>query len=379
MIAVVASSLTLVATGVAAQDMVPLVPVAQAESYVGTVRARDVNGLSYGVRGCIARVSEAALRDQVATAGQMLVELDDAQSQLALRTAEARLSDLKAAVEQRELDVAAAVAAERRRDEELAFVSKEFDRNQAMFRRGLINETTMEGVERRMMDARFAADLSREAVASARSARARADIAVEIGALDLRTAEIAHEDLVLNAPFDGVLVGFEPRVGACVTEGALAGQIYDPERKAVDVYVLIARLSGADAATVARGAQVTVRRGNGQGCGGSITWIDTEADLESQYVKTTIDVEQACAAALFLNEAVEVEMAPGADVYKVPTTALIEDTVYLGDEDGALDPVRVEVLQRSADGIVARIPGAAGRLVAADALDDRIVERLPPA
>lgn len=279
------------------------------ESYVGTVRARDVHGLSYGVRGCIASVSDSAVRDQIATAGQPLIKLDDAQAQLSLRTAQARLSDLRAAVEERVLSADAAEADTRRRDEELAFVSKEFERNQTMFRRGLINETTMEAVERRMMDARFAADRAREALATANSAVARARIAVEIGELDLKTAELDQADLTLTAPFDGVLVGFDPRVGACVTEGAFAAQLYDPKRKAVDVYVLISRLSDTETA-VTRGTDVTVRRGNGQDCGGQITWIDTEADLESQYVKTTIDVEESCAAALFLNEAVEVWLTP---------------------------------------------------------------------
>ncbi|GAA4221074.1 hypothetical protein GGQ68_000307 [Sagittula marina] len=44
----------------------------------------------------------------------------------------------------------------------------------------MINETTMEAVERRMLDARFGADQAREAIASAQLAYTRAEIAVEI-------------------------------------------------------------------------------------------------------------------------------------------------------------------------------------------------------
>ncbi|MBP0483554.1 efflux RND transporter periplasmic adaptor subunit [Sagittula salina] len=362
---------------VAAQEMQSLQPIERTESYVGTVRSRDVNGLSYGVRGCIAQVSEDALRNQVASAGQVLVELDDSLSQLALKTAEARVADLKAAVEERDLSLAAAEADVRRRGEELAFVAKEFERNQTMFRRGLINETTMEAVERRMMDARFAAEQAKEAMAAARSARARAEIAVQIGELDLETTRIDHAGLVLTAPFDGVLVGFEPRVGACVTEGALAAQLYDPKRKAVDVYVLISRLTRTDATAVTRGAQVTVRRGNGAACGGQITWIDTEADLESQYVKATIDLDETCAPQLFLNEAVEVEMPGGGDLFRVPAGAVLEGTAYLGSGNNAtLEPVAVEIVNREGETLVVRLPGAAGRQIAVDALDDAVTARL---
>ncbi|WP_370311352.1 efflux RND transporter periplasmic adaptor subunit [Sagittula sp.] len=355
-------------------EVVRLDPVsAPQESYVGTVRARDMYGLSYGTTGCIVGISEEAKRMQVAKAGQVLVELDDKHSQLALKTAEARLAELRAAVEERQLAVTAAENDDRRRAEDRAFVAKEFERNQTMFRRGLINETTMEAVESRMMDATFAAEQAKEAMASARSAKARAEISVGIGELELQTAEIDHEDLQLVAPFDGVMIGFEPSVGACVSDGALAGQIYDPSQKSVDVYVLISRLSAQDATGVSRGAEVTVRRGNGQTCGGAITRIDTEADLESQYVQTTIDVDEACAPELFLNEAVAVEMNSGPDAFRLPETALLEGSVYIVNEEReTLESIAADVVSREDGAVVVRLPGMAGRLAVVDAMSEGV-------
>ena len=350
-----------------AERLVPT-PGALLETYAGTVRASEISGLSYGARGCIVAVSDDAKRRRVAEAGQVLVELDDQRSILALTTAEARLQDMQAAVEERQLSIEAAIADRSRREQELEFVSREFQRNSAMFRRGLINETTMEAVERRMMDAKFAAERAQEALDSATSAKKRAEIAVEIGRLEQQSAEIDHEKLILSAPFDGVLVGFEANAGDCVQEGELAAEIYAPSQKAVDIFVLISNLSATRPTGVAIGEAVSVVRINGERCGGTITRIDTEADLEAQYVRTTIDVEGPCAEGLFLNEAVEVEAGKAGldDLYTVPTGAIQGDNrVFLVDEETSrLVAVVAEIVMRGEWDSVVRLAGAEGRLIA---------------
>ncbi len=357
----------------AAQDLVLAVETARlqkdadapAEVYVGTVRASELLGLSYGARGCILTVSEEAKRAKVASEGQVLVELDDQRSQLALRTAEARLLDLEAALAERALAVDAARADDRRRAEEVEFVAKEYERNLTMFRRGLINETTMESVERRMMDANFTAERASEAVDNALSAMKRAEIALEIGRLDMQTAELNHEMLVLEAPIDGVLIEFDPKEGACVQEGELAGQIYEPHKKAVDVYVLVSDLSATDPTGIFIGAPVTVTRVNGEVCGGTVTRIETEAELESQYVNTTIELDEACAPDLFLNEAVEVVAAGqgGTATFTLPSTALQGETVFLVDEStGTLEAVEAEIVRRGMVDSILRMTGVDGRL-----------------
>lgn len=280
------------------------------DTFFGTVRASDIAGLSYGARGCIVEIHEAAKQGRTAREGDILVRLDDQRAQLALRSAQARVAELEAQVEERQLAISAAEADGRRRAEELEFVSEEYQRNSIMLGRGLINETAMEAVERRFMDARFTAERADEAILSAIAAKGRAEIALEIGRLDLETARLGQEDLVLAAPFDGVLLGFEPNMGDCVQEGERAGQIYAPDRKAVDVYLLISRLSAEGSAGMSVGAAVQVKRVNGEICGGQITRVDTEADLENQFVEATIEVEPTCAQGLFLNEAVEVETLP---------------------------------------------------------------------
>lgn len=302
-----ALALGLAATGAVAQET-------EAEfqpfTFAGTVVAREITGLSYETGGCIVSVSDSARRTGAAESGQLLVELDAQDAELALETAKARVADLEAAVAEKQLAIDAAEANVDRRAQELAFVGKEFARNEQMFRRGLINESTMEGVESRMMNADFAADQAKETLASAISAKKRAEIALDIGQLDLQSQQVAHAALQLRAPYAGVLLGFAPNVGDCVSAGASAAQIYAPEKKSVEVFVRVDQLVAQQSSGVTIGAPVRIARINGQACGGSFTWIGTEADLEHQYVKSSIEVDEDCAAALYLNEAVEVETLP---------------------------------------------------------------------
>ena len=285
-------------------------PTFEPITLAGTVVASAISGISYETGGCIVDVSEPARTAGTAIAGQVLVQLDAQAAELAHETAKARVADLQAAVAEKQLAIDAAKANVKRRAQELALVSKEFERNEKIFRRGLVNESTMEGIEIRMMSTTFAADQAKETLASALSAKKRAEIALQIGVLDLQAQEDRLEALTLRAPFDGVLLGFEPNVGDCVNAGASATRIYAPTKKAVEVFVHVNQLMAKTSAGIAIDAPVRIARINGDSCGGTFTWIGTEADLENQFVKSTIEIEEGCAAALYLNEAVEVETLP---------------------------------------------------------------------
>ncbi|KMW59471.1 putative RND efflux membrane fusion protein [Candidatus Rhodobacter oscarellae] len=284
-----------------------------AETYFGTVRASEIDGLSFEARGCIVEISDAAKTARRAAGGQVLVRLDAQRAELAVVTAEARLAELAAQVEERELSLAAARADDLRRQEERDFVEEEFQRNSVMLGRGLINETTMDGIERRFMDARFTAERAKEAISTAEAALKRAQIALEIGTLDMQSAQIDLSKYTLSAPYDGVLVGFEASVGDCVQDGALAARIYKPDQKSVDVFLPIRRLAAPEASALSIGGAVTVERVTGETCGGAITRIDTEADTETQFVEATVEIDPACAPGIFLNEAVEVQPVETAE------------------------------------------------------------------
>ncbi|MCG6901849.1 MAG: HlyD family efflux transporter periplasmic adaptor subunit [Rhodobacter sp.] len=348
------------------QRLVP-VSASTSETYFGTVRASKIFSLSYGARGCIVEVSESAKDERVVQTGQVLVKLDDQRSQLALRTAAARISELATAIEERQLAIEAARADDRRRKQELELVSGEFERSSVMLGRGLINETTMDAIQRRFMEANFAVERATEAIANAETALKRAEIALEIGKLDMQSEEINLAHFLLAVPFDGVLVGFDANVGDCVQEGELAARIYAPDQKSVDVFFRISQLTAPRASGLSVGAPVKVTRINGQECQGTITRIDTEAETESQFVETTVDVDPSCAPNLFLNESVEIEAAQIAsdDTFRVPNSAIDgSDTVFLVDEDAMrLVAAKAEIISRQTRETTIRIPDAAGRLL----------------
>ena len=196
--------------------------------------------------------------------------------------------------------------------EEQDFVDREFERTRVLFQRGLVNETALETAERRKLDATFTVDRTEEALERAISARSRADIALEIGQLEVQARQLDLEALTVRAPFDGVLLNFEPNIGDCVSAGSLAAQIYAPDEKSVETFVFVDQLVDTASGGVVVGNPVNVVRINGQTCPGIFSLVGTEANLESQNVKTTIELDAACAKTLFLNEAVEIETLPAS-------------------------------------------------------------------
>ncbi|MDG2402016.1 MAG: HlyD family secretion protein, partial [Amylibacter sp.] len=113
----------------------------QSINLAGTVIAENESGLSYEAQGCITEVSHDAVNSGLAIKDQVLVKLDDRTSQLALKSAQARAGDLKAAVEESEFSITVAKADLSRSKEEFDFVLREFDRTNVLFKRGLVNET----------------------------------------------------------------------------------------------------------------------------------------------------------------------------------------------------------------------------------------------
>lgn len=276
-------------------------------SLAGTVFASNETGLSYQTGGCVAKVSSQSLETGKAYRDQVLIELDDRNAVLALKTAKARLLDLKASVQDSEFSIEVAEADIGRVQEEFQFVEREFERTKVLFQRGLVNETTLESAERRKLEATFAVQRVKEAHRRSLSVKARALIALDIGELELEARQIDLDELIVRAPYDGILLNFEPNIGDCVSQGSLAAKIYKPQEKSVETFIFVEQLVNAQKIGVIVGNAVNVIRTNGQICKGVFSLVGTEADLESQNVKATIDLDPSCSPSMFLNEAVKIE------------------------------------------------------------------------
>ena len=278
----------------------------QAVSLSGTVFANNETGLSYQTGGCISEVSSQSLTTGKAYEGQVLVELDDRNAILAFKTAEARLLDLEASVEDSDFAIEVAKADVGRVEEEFQFVEREFERTKVLFERGLVNETTFEAAERRKLETTFSVQRAKEALGRSISSKTRSLIALDIGKLDLEGRKLDLDDLIVRAPHDGILLEFEPNIGDCVSQSSLAAKLYRPEEKSVETFIFVEQLVNAKEIGVAVGNLVNVIRTNGQICSGIFSLVGTEADLESQNVKAIIDLDPTCAPSMFLNEAVRI-------------------------------------------------------------------------
>ena len=282
----------------------------QSLSLSGTVFANNETSLSYQTSGCIAEVSSQSLTTSKTYQGQILVKLDDRNAVLAFKTAQARLLDLEASVDDSDYAIEVAKADVGRVEEEFEFVQREFERTKVLFERGLVNETTLEAAERRKLEATFSVQRAKEALSRSISSKTRSLIALDIGKLELEGRKLDLDELIVRAPHDGILLDFEPNIGDCVSQGSLAAKVYRPDEKSVETFIFVEQLVNAEKIGVAVGNSVNVIRTNGKACKGIFSLVGTQADLESQNVKATIDLDPACAPLMFLNEAVKIETVP---------------------------------------------------------------------
>ena len=276
-------------------------------SLSGTVFANNETSLSYQTSGCIAEVSSQSLTTSKTYQGQILVELDDRNAVLALKTAQARLLDLEASVDDSDFAIEVAKADVGRVEEEFQFVQREFERTKVLFERGLVNETTFEAAERRKLETTFSVQRAKEALGRSIASKTRSLIALDIGKLELEGRQLDLDKLIVRAPHDGILLEFEPNIGDCVSQSSLAAKLYRPEEKSVETFIFVEQLVNAEEIGVALGNSVNVIRTNGEICKGIFSLVGTEADLESQNVKAIIDLDPTCAPSMFLNEAVKIE------------------------------------------------------------------------
>ena len=278
----------------------------------GTVVADNMTGLSYRVRGCITSISKEATNTGIAAVNQELIKLDDRVAKMAVATAIARVKDLEAEVGDSEFSITTVHAEIIRVQEEQDFVVREFERTRLLFQRGLVNETTLEAAARRKMEASFALERIQEDLQRALSGKSRAEIALDIGLLELNARQSDLEEFTIQAPFRGVLLNFNPKVGDCVSQGALAAQIYKPNDKSVETFASMNNLVDANQFGLTIGNPVQVIRVNGESCPGKISLVGTEANLETQSVKVRIKLDPNCAVEMFLNEGVKIDLTPNA-------------------------------------------------------------------
>jgi len=155
--------------------------------------------------------------------GEVLLRLDQdlfkaqvAQSRANLQNAEARLQELQAGRGMQSSDVQSAI------DQKKATLDKDkanYDRNESLFKKGMISGTDLDAAKEAYLVARAqyeqaGADTAKNAVTDAQIAGGRAQVAQARAALS--TAETNLAKTVIKAPMDGIVVDRNIEVGQTV-------------------------------------------------------------------------------------------------------------------------------------------------------------------
>lgn len=287
----------------------------------GTVKARRRAKLSPEVGGLVLEIPH---REGAAVkAGEVLLRLDPR-----LPAAEAELSerDLKAAEAQRDEACLAADRAERERA-----------RQERLAADGIVSEDLLD-------QAVTNAETSAAACVAARATVERARSAV-------RVARTRVEQMVLRAPFDGVVADVAAEVGEWITPAPPAVPV-PPVLDVIDpssIYVS-APMDEVDAGVLAPGlpARVTVDSLPGRELAGTVTRVapyveDVEEQNRTVEIEAQIDDLEVAKRLLPGTSAdVEVILQVRQDVVRIPTAALIEGSHVFAVEDGVLVEREIE-------------------------------------
>jgi HlyD family secretion protein len=257
----------------------------------GTVEATDAQ-LGFQASG---RIVEIAVREGDAVkGGALLASLDRAeaearrrQSEAQLAAAQARLSELERGF--RSEEVAQAKAELDAARERLAEAERELDRSQTLFDGGAVSREAHE-------QATLARDVARSAHSRAEEGfrmlerghrREQVDAAraqVAEAEAHLAAAEAALRNLIIEAPFDGVVTVRHREPGEVVAAGAAVLTVMNPDDRWVRIYVREDR-TGA----VALGAKATIKSDTfpDKSYEGEVTFVASEAEFTPKNVQTT--------------------------------------------------------------------------------------------
>lgn len=216
--------------------------------------------LASPVAGRVVEVSAAVRTGAAIEAGAVLMRLDPADQQSALKAAEAALAEAEAEMMEMRQAIRAASAELGTAQTRLDLRRRILDRQQELAERGIAAGIALDEAALALLSAEQAVTVQRQALTAARLGTERAARTVERARLAVADAERRLADTVIRAPFDGVVAAFDLSPGALVAANTPFGQFIDPTALEVHFHVTdeeYARLVRDGSALSAR--PVTVR------------------------------------------------------------------------------------------------------------------------
>jgi HlyD family secretion protein len=257
----------------------------------GTVEATEAQ-LGFQVPG---RIDSIRVREgDAARAGDALAALDRVEATARRQQTAAALASARAQLDElvrgsRPEEVAQARAGHDAARQRLADAQRDFDRAQELLRTQVVSQQTFDKAKTALDVARAQADQAaeqqrlvvsgprRERIEAARAQAAQAEAA-------LRAADAGLANMVIRAPFDGVVTVRHREPGEIVPAGSPVVSLMDRSDRWVRIYVSESRIG---AVRIGQAASITSDTFKGRTYPGQVVYVSSEAEFTPKNVQTS--------------------------------------------------------------------------------------------
>jgi HlyD family secretion protein len=287
----------------------------------GTVEAMAAD-LGFNAPG---RLAEVAVREgDLVVGGQELARLDAAELAARARSARAQASAARAALAELEAgsrreEVSQGQAAVRAAARRLEDAERDLVRARRLFEGGAISREALDGAETARELAETAAEQARDQLGVLESGARPERIAAQRATLEsaeamVQQAEVALENAVIRAPFDGRVTLRHREPGESVQPGLPVLTVMDPSDRWVRIYVPGTRLG---AIAIGQRAAITADTFRGKEYAGRVVFVASSAEFTPRNVQTREErVKLVYAVRVAITDDPGFELKPGmpADV-----------------------------------------------------------------
>ncbi len=293
----------------------------------GTLEARVKANVSAKISGRI----ESVLVDQgdQVTAGQLLVELDDAELSQQVAIAEADVETKKAAINRVNSDVTRAAAV-------LSQANSNYKRLSSLQSQNAISRDELD-------KAAEARSIAESDTARADAALAEAQKALVVGERSLEFTETKLTDSRIVAPFDGMIVRRDREPGDVVAPGSLILSLISTKQLWINAWVDETEMANLRSD---QAAKVVFRSESETTLPGKLVRLGKETDRETREFVVDVEVlELPENWAVGQRAEVFIEIERKADVVLIPGNYIVRDGDQVGvfvNKDGAVDWQPVE-------------------------------------
>jgi RND family efflux transporter MFP subunit len=336
----------------------------------GQIEARRTLEVRAAVPGRVVSLSERFEDGGEVQAGDVLVQIDPAETQAEIDRLTADLDDAKAEQRDARRSLELARAEQAAAEDQAALREKAFQRQADLAGRGVGTAAAIE-------EAELAAAAARANVLARRQAVAQAEARIDLSATRLRRAEIALAearrdlaDTTITAPFDGILNETSLVQGRLVSVNEQVAELIDPSDLEVAFRVSnaqYARLIDPAGGLVEAPARVILDAG-GVDLSAKGRLVRVDAATGEGQAGRMVFAELEAAAGFRPGDFVTVRVTEPAveDVVRLPAAALGADgQVLVVDAENRLEALPVTLVRRQSDDVLVRGDGLTGRDVVA--------------